>query len=541
MVDYNIGHTLSQIAQHQPNNTGLTCKHGNGYKSHTFKELEQGVSAVSHALLSKGVGRGMRVMLMVKPSFEFICLAFALFRLGAVVILIDPGMGYKNLLRCIGSVQPEIFLGIPKAVLFRWLFPTPFATVRQTITIRPCKGLFADGHNNSDHNKPLSFPATTAPDEPAAIIFTTGSTGPPKGVCYEHGVFHAQLQLIRDYYKIGPGEVDQPAFPLFALFSIGLGARAVIPDMDPARPARVNPKKFIHSINQFGVTYSFGSPAIWNVVSNYSLQNQITMPSLKKILMAGAPIAGELVERMRAILPTDAEIHTPYGATECLPLTSISGTEILADTWPQTKEGKGTCVGRPLPGNRINIVPISESPIPTWRNNLLPTGEIGEIVAQAPVATRQYHNNDHENRLAKIRDGKSFWHRMGDIGYLDVMGRLWVCGRKAHRVQTSSGTMFTLTCEAIFNQHPAVLRSALVGVGPSKAQQPVIIVELTQKDVDQEVLLKELADIASQHQLTWGIHHFLIHKKFPTDIRHNAKIFREKLANWAAKKVTAKC
>jgi len=537
MDDYNISRTLGQSANQYPDRIGLTSKIGNRYQHHTFQQLERMVNALCHGLHTQGVERNMRVMLMTRPSLEFVCLAFALFRMGAVVILIDPGMGYKNLRRCIGSVKPEILLGTPKALLFRNLSPGPFQTVRRTILIHPRIGFFPATTSKQAFEHPFSV-VPSGPTDQAAIIFTTGSTGPPKGVCYEHGVFHAQLRFIRDYYKIGPEDIDQPAFPLFALFSTGLGARAVIPDMDPTRPARVNPEKFIRSINEFGVTYSFGSPAIWNVVSRYCLNHKIKLPTLKKVLMAGAPIPGDLIGRVRDILPTDAEIHTPYGATECLPLTSITGSEIWTDTWSQTQTGRGTCVGQPLPGNKVRIIPASDKPIAEFKtDHTLATGEIGEIIAQGPVATRQYDNNAHENRLAKIKDHPDFWHRMGDMGYLDDTGRLWVCGRKAHRVMTANGPLFTLCCEAIFNRHPAVFRSALVGLGEPPAQLPVIIVELADPNVDHPALLRELEKMAAANPLTSGIVHFLIHPAFPTDIRHNAKIFREKLSVWAARKI----
>jgi acyl-coenzyme A synthetase/AMP-(fatty) acid ligase len=376
------------------------------------------------------------------------------------------------------------------------------------------------------------------PDDLAAILFTTGSTGPPKGVRYEHSIFQAQLRLIREYYGIGPEDIDQPAFPLFALFSTGLGACSVIPEMNPAKPALVDPARFISTIKKNNVTYSFGSPAIWNVVSRYCQEHTITLPSVKNILMAGAPVSGELLAKTVSILPDDAEIHTPYGATESLPIASITAREILADTWEQTKTGKGVCVGTPLPSIDIKIIETTEKPIEKWDASLqLPNYAIGEIVVTGSVVTRAYDNNDRENHLAKIADDEKFWHRMGDLGYFDKKGRLWFCGRKGHRVRTSTGTMYTVCCEALFNEHPAVFRSALVGVGPTGKQIPVMLVELSDKNIKQETVLHDLQHIAQQNELTRSIEYFFVHPDFPVDIRHNAKIFREKLAIWAAGKM----
>ena len=536
----NIAETLDQVALRQGERIGLVeVKSG---RSLTFAELSRRSSAYARYLAGNGVRPGDRTMLMVRPSADFICLTFALFKLGAPVILIDPGMGYANLLRCIEGVRPQAMIGIPQAMVFAGLFRGPFASVERRFCCGFSAGLFGPDIRRAIDDGPDAFPChSPSDDDLAAIIFTTGSTGPPKGVRFEHSIFAAQLRLVREYYGITGDDVDQPAFPLFALFSTAIGARAVIPDMDPTRPARVDPRKFVASIMAHQVSYSFGSPAIWNVVSRYCVSNGIVLKSLKKVLMAGAPVPGDLLERVRAILSEGAVIHTPYGATESLPIVSIEGEEVLSSTWPLSKQGKGTCVGRALPGIEIRVIRLVDRELPDFSSvEELPPGEIGEIIVRGDVVTRAYENNDRETRMAKIRDGRRFWHRMGDAGYLDGEGRLWFCGRKAHRVMTAGGTMFTIPCEAVVNEHPDVYRSALVGI-PSDAgsgiREPVMIVEPHRGVQSKARILQEVREIAGRHPLTREIRHFLLHDDFPVDIRHNAKIFREKLAVWAERKV----
>jgi acyl-CoA synthetase (AMP-forming)/AMP-acid ligase II len=542
MTDCNIATALHRTAATQADQIGLVALDGTQWRQWTFAELRDSSDGFASALHAERVRKGDRVMLMVRPSMEFICLTFALFQLGAVAILIDPGMGYKNLLRCIGSVRPDILIGIPKAILFSRIFRGPFATVRKRLVVG--RAWWLRGRSlvplRGQKNAPPRYQANES--DSAAIIFTTGSTGPPKGVAYTHGIFHAQLGLIREYYGIGPGDVDQPGFPLFGLFAAGLGAKAVIPDMDPTRPAQVDPERFVRTLLEHQVTYSFGSPAIWNVVSRYCLEHNRVLP-VTKVLMAGAPVSGHLVERVQRILPEEAQIFTPYGATESLPVASIEGREIVRETWPLTRTGHGACVGRALPGVEIRIIEPVEGPIGSWSEvRQLGVGEIGEIVVRGPVVTRAYADNEQETRLAKIGDGSGFWHRMGDMGCLDDQGRLWFCGRKAHRVLTARGMLYTISCEAIFNEHPQVRRAALVGLGdcPHK-QTPVIVVEPAGSVGDPERLFAELRDLARANPLTEQIEHFLIHRSFPVDIRHNAKIFREKLAAWAAKRVQLPC
>jgi len=538
-LNYNIAHTLTESAGILGDRIGLI--EASSGREFSFAELDRKSDSYAHLLTQKGFQAGERVMLMVKPSADFICLTFALFKIGAPVILIDPGMGYKNLLRCIAGVNPIGFIGIPKAHLFRVLFRKVFESVKNSVCCGNSFGIFGPdilSVSSTDLGKYQAYSAKK--DDLAAIIFTTGSTGPPKGVRYEHSIFKAQLNLIRDYYGIGPGQVDQPAFPLFALFSTALGATAVIPDMDPTRPAKINPETFIRSIEKYNVSYSFGSPAIWNVVSNYCNQSDHRLKTLKKVLMAGAPVSGKLIAGMQRVLSPDASIHTPYGATESLPIVSIDGKEITESTWPQTMQGMGTCVGRPLPGISIAILPTSDAIIDSLtQEDFLMPGEIGEIIVSGAVVTKGYENNDRENRLAKIPDGSSFWHRMGDVGYLDTIGRLWFCGRRAHRVivQSNRGdiTYYTVPCEAIYNNHPDVFRSALVGVAAKDNRiVPVIIVEPEKEShISESRLITEVTELGGKFSLTKNITHYLIHKDFPVDIRHNAKIFREKLAIWA--------
>jgi acyl-CoA synthetase (AMP-forming)/AMP-acid ligase II len=542
----NIAAALVSAAQQTPERVALVDRAGSGGRHTTFAALLALVARHAEFLRDQGIGPGDRVMLMVRPSLEFISLAFALFSLGSVVILIDPGMGYRNLLRCIGAVQPSALVAIPQGQLFSRIFRQPFRTVRRRVCVGSAWGLLGVELPGADHQHREVTIAPTQETDLAAIIFTTGSTGPPKGVQYQHRIFAAQLTQIKEYYGIGPGEIDQPAFPLFALFSIALGATAMIPIMDPTRPAQVDPEKFIRTITDYQVTYSFGSPAIWNRISRYGKERGLTLASLNKVLMAGAPVSGELIARLQGILPPRAEIHIPYGATEALPIVSITGREVLAETWTLTCKGQGACVGRPLPGIEVRVIAIAPGEITASAATMqpLPAGEVGEIIVRGPVVTASYDHNANENRLAKIADGEGFWHRMGDLGYLDHSGRLWFCGRKAHRVITPRGPLYTICCEAIFNNHPLVSRSALVGVEermPARAEgrgpgtmRPVVIVELKATIQEPRQLFAELRQLALSHDHTKEIEHFLIHPSFPVDIRHNAKIFREKLAVWAA-------
>jgi len=372
-------------------------------------------------------------------------------------------------------------------------------------------------------------------------LFTTGSTGPAKGAVYTHGNFDAQLRHIKTHLGLSMEEIDLSTFPLFALFWPPLGITSVIPDMDPTKPARVNSKKIIEAILDQGVTNMFASPALLNRVGEYGKKRNIILPSLKRVISAGAPVSPSIVEKFASMLGENAQIHTPYGATEAVPIISITSNEILTETRKFSEKGYGICIGRPINDLKIRIIKISDDPIQMWSDDILvEDGEMGEITVAGDLVTRKYFEKPEADAKAKIEDKDSFWHRMGDVGWTDSKGRIWFCGRKSHRVVTKENTLFTIPSEAIFNNHPQVFRSALVGIGPHNQQKPVICIELkrSRHKINKKDLKKELLELADQNEMTKDIKTILFHKSFPVDIRHNSKIFREKLARWAEKKLS---
>ena len=547
----NIARTLSESAQRTPYQRAVVFPAGRDaagrvtYSHLTFAQLDQESDRLARGLRQLGVEREMRLVLMVRPSLEFIALTFAIFKAGAVAVLIDPGMGRTGIFRCLDEVEPHGFIAIPVVQAIRRLYARRFRSAKLNVTVggRARWGTVSYAQLLGPAWEPIEIARTESRD-PAAIIFTSGSTGPPKGVLYEHGMFAAQVELLREFYNIQPGEIDLPGFPLFALFNSAMGVTTVIPDMDPTRPAEVDPVKIQEAIENHGVTQAFGSPAIWNRVGRDAERRGLRFPTLKRVLSAGAPVPIHVLERMqRALAGADADIYTPYGATEALPICSIGGKQVLSTTAAKTRKGAGTCVGRTFPHVSVRIIEITEGPIPSIDDaRMLPANEIGEIIVQGPSVTREYYRRPEATRLAKIPDGDGFWHRMGDVGYLDEEGNLWFCGRKAHLVESEYGRHFTIPCEAIFNEHPRVFRSALVGVGERPVQRPVIIIEpeageFPRSAADRARFESELLALAEANPLTQHIRTVLFHPSLPVDIRHNVKIFREKLAPWAAKQL----
>jgi acyl-CoA synthetase (AMP-forming)/AMP-acid ligase II len=457
---------------------------------------------------------------------------------------VDPGIDRRALRQCLDEAQPHAFVGIPLAHLARTLLGwARSARLRVTTGKRAWLAdvTLADIEARGADAGPQLAP--TAPDEPAAVLFTSGSTGVPKGVLYRHRHFVAQIEMLRQAFALEPGGVDLPTFPPFALFDPALGLTSVIPDMDPTRPAHADPRKLHDAIARFGVDQLFGSPALMQVLAAHGAP----LPSLRRVTAAGAPVPADVVAQLRALLPESAQFWTPYGATECLPVAVIEGRE-LESTRQATEHGAGTCVGRPVAGNTVRVIGISDDALPQWRDDLVVRpNQVGEITVAGPTATDEYFNRPQATALAKMRevlaDGSvRIVHRMGDLGYFDEEGRLWFCGRKSHRVLTEQGGLYTEQVEPVFNVHGDVVRTALVGVGPRGAQRPVLVVELRRGvGVAQHERIRDgLIRLGEGFVHTARVQTVLFHPKLPVDIRHNAKIGREALAAWAATRLKGK-
>ncbi|MBI3296864.1 MAG: AMP-binding protein [Elusimicrobia bacterium] len=532
----NIAQRLSEMARARPDAPAMVFLAGG--RTMSFRELDEDCGRVARGLASFGVRRGMRAAVLVKPGPDFFALAFALFRLGAVPVLIDPGLGREGLGRCLEEAAPEVFIAIPTAHAARLLFGWAKDSVKLTLMAGPSvsPGMTTLEELRRRDAEPLA-PVETAPEDPAAVLFTSGSTGAPKGVVYSHGNFSAQVDLLRARFGIEPGEVDLATFPLFALFDPALGMTAVIPEMDFTQPGSVLSANILGPIRRYGVTNLFGSPALLDRVSRGAAG--VRLPSLKRVLSAGAPVSPKILKRFSSLLTGDAQIHTPYGATEALPVCSISSREVLGETAADAAKGRGTCVGRPLDGVELSVISITDAAVPEWSEALrAAAGAVGEFVVRGPQVTLSYHGRPDADAAAKIRfpDG-SIGHRMGDLGRLDASGRAWFCGRKSQRVETVKGPLFTDCVEGIFNAHPRVRRSALVGVGVPGAQRPVLIVELEEGNKPSKALSDELLELGARYPDSKCLETVLFHASLPVDVRHNAKIRREVLAGWAASRL----
>lgn len=573
--DANICRHLKQAAHDIPHHLAVAVQSAKGaavanlrYSELDFLSLDRQSDVIAFALNAHGITRGMKAVLMVTPSLDFFALTFALFKAGIIPILVDPGMGIKNLKQCFAEAAPDAFIGIPKAHIARRLFGWGKGTIKILLNVDGGKTGFAANLNSmatgamslstllqntlaqsSAQKSPYPM-VLLKPNEMAAILFTSGSTGTPKGVVYSHAMFEAQIQALKNDYGICHGERDLATFPLFSLFGPALGMASIVPEMDASKPITANPEFLFAAIEQYQCSNIFVNPALLERLGRAGEQKQHTLPSVKRVISAGAPATIASIARFSKMLSDGVPVLNSYGATESLPISMIASDALFATT-EMTDNGAGICVGHAIDGVSIGIIGISEAVIPEWDDALLlKNGEIGEIIVQGPMVSQSYYQYDSQRdnqrdsatAMAKIWDpvANCVRHRMGDLGYLDDQGRLWMCGRKAHRVDATHKGKFakryySIPCERIFNTHPNVKRSALVGVKVANEITPLICIELDTSLVcnKSQQLYQELTTLAEQFHQTQGIKRFLIHPDFPVDVRHNAKIFREKLAVWA--------
>lgn len=506
----------------------------------TYKELQTEIDQYVSGLLKIGVRKGDKVLLLVKPGPLMFIITFSLFRIAAIPVMIDPGMGANAMEKVLSKLDIDVFIGEPKAHLLRIFYPSTFKSVKHFVCTRklfliPTLSVYSLRSQNCEASNAVS----TKSSDDAAIFFTSGSTGPAKAVLYKNSMLHSQIEILRDHFGYKADEVDCVTFPLTGLLVMCLGLSIVFADMNMTKPSTLKPKLLVQNINDYNCSHLFCSPMVLRKLAEYGNANNIKLPSLKRVMTAGAIVPPDLIQSIINLLSSDAEIHTPYGATEALPVTDITGKELLNMYSDDSVFSEGICIGYPIEGIEIRIIRISDEEIPDYgKIDELISNEIGEIIVNGSVVTQEYLITENP-RMSKIWDDQinNYWHRMGDLGRKDAEGRIWYYGRKSQRVITNYRTLYTIPVEAIFNGHPEVFRSALVGVSNhnNEFKRPVICIQ-PYKEIGKKWkkhIISELIQLAKENDI--NIDKFIFTKDFPVDPRHNAKIYREKLAQWAQK------
>jgi acyl-CoA synthetase (AMP-forming)/AMP-acid ligase II/pimeloyl-ACP methyl ester carboxylesterase len=514
-----LGHPRSTTASDEP--SSLASGHG-GFGNRTavaepggvtvdFDEFDRRVASAATALLDVGVQPGQRVALMIPPGVDLAVVLYACWRIGAVIVLVDAGLGPRGMSAAVASANPDHLVGIPRAIAAARVLRWP----GRRIGVTTITGSTASGG---------STPPPPHRDDPAAVVFTSGATGPSKGVAYAHRQLEAQRDALVDLYGITGDDRLVAAFAPFALYGPAIGIPSIVPDMDVTAPGSLTAEALGDAAVAIDATMVFASPAaLANVVrtaDGLTDEHRRAFRRVRLLLSAGAPVRESLLRSAAALFP-NAQAHTPYGMTECLPVADID-LEGLADSG--SAGGDGVCVGRPVRGVDVVIHPLDALGRPTGA----PTtnaGVIGEVVVRAPHARSGYDRLWHTGFAASPDPG---WHATGDVGHLDTAGRLWIGGRIGHVISTPSGPVTPVSREHAIEGLDGVTAAAVVGVGPAGSQQIVAVVEGTDTRVADHDLTRRVREIAGS-----DIAAVLEVPRLPVDRRHNSKVDRTLLAGWA--------
>lgn len=512
------------------------------YAHYNYRALRQMITKYERGLTTLGLSPGDKVLMLVPGGEEFLMLSYAVMARGAIPFYLDPGMGRDNLIRCIGEIDPDVLIGSPKAHLLRMLKRKTFERLKFHIVAS--EWVYGLGPNLSFLKKFAANPLPQVTTSPIALVaFTSGGTGRPKGVIYTNEMIEEQLRIFRDVFGFEAGKKDLPLLPIFSLFQLASGVCSVFPPMDAGKPLAIDPLKVVQIINDLGIHYSFGSPTLWNKIAEYCTRTRSKLPSIEKIMMAGAPVPRLTMTRLKEVVE-HGELFTPYGATEALPVTIVSSEEVFHDPQVRAQSGElGTLVGRAIPGVTMKVIRSVDGPIHSFEDveELAPC-EIGEVIVSGKNISTSYLSRPDGTDSGKIPNGGSIWHRMGDMGYLDQAGNLYFCGRRMHMVVWQSQRYYSVPVERIFNVHPKVRRSALISFGVNN--QAAIVIEpfphyWPESDGIRQEFERELLSLAEADPLTKSIRKIFFHRSFPVDARHNAKIFRDRLSQWATESMKA--
>jgi acyl-CoA synthetase (AMP-forming)/AMP-acid ligase II/pimeloyl-ACP methyl ester carboxylesterase len=479
---------------------------------------------VSHAVFAERVGRavaglraagvepGDRVAVLVPPSVDLLAVIYACWRIGAVTVVADRGLGLRGLGAAVRSARVRHVVGPRQALAasrtLRW------APRANTISLRSLRGAPPSA---------LADPADPAlpspgPDMPAAVVFTSGATGPAKGVRYTHRQLCAQRDAIRSVYDIQPTDRFVAAFAPFAVFGPALGIVTGLADMDVTAPATLTASALEDACRRIEATMVFAAPAALANVLRTATGPTPATAAVRLVLSAGAPVPMATLEAMATRCP-NASLHTPYGMTEVLPVADESLVQRRA-----VGRGRGVCVGHPVHGCDVRIVPMD----PDDGLHVLHTGGTGEVLVRAPWMSTGYDRLFlTEQRARPVIDGAE-WHRTGDVGHLDASGNLWIEGRVVHVIRTAAGPVTPVPLEVAVEALPGVRRAAAVGVGPAGVQQVVIVLE--PEDGDEGEASGELADAVRRSVAPHSVSAVWMVGDLPVDIRHNSKIDRAAVA-----------
>ena len=502
----------------------------------SWAALHRRVERLAAGLAASGVRPGQRVGLLVEPSADLTAAVYAVWRAGAVIVVADKGLGLRGMRRALRSAAVDHVVCSTAGLAAARLMGLPasrIATGSVRAVPRRVLGAVSTLQQLEDAGRDAPAPVVPSGDADCAVLFTSGATGPAKGVVYTRRQAAAQLALVRATYRLTAEDRLVAAFAPFALLGPALGIGTAVPDIDITAPGSLTATDLAAAVSAVGATVVFASPAALRRVvataSDLTAGQRSALGGVRLLMSAGAPVPASLLESLREVLPS-AESHTPYGMTEALPVTDVSAAEVAA-----AGSGEGVCVGRPLAGVDVRVSPLGPDGAADGELTDTP-GVTGEVCVRAPHVKDRYDALWATERAASRPAG---WHRTGDVGHLDAAGRLWIEGRLPHVVTTADGPVTPVGIEQRAEQVPGVSAAAAVGVGPPGGQVVVVVVvpDRTGGRRSSRRLRVAGPDLADAVRAAAGVDvaAVLVAPRLPVDIRHQSKVDRRRVAQQASR------
>ena len=498
---------LDELALNNPDGDAIVEPAGKGtWRRVSWQMLHRKVELLARGLAGRGIARGDRVAVLITPGADLVAAVYACWRIGATVVVVDAALGVRGIRRALRSARPGHIIAIPKAV------PVVKGLGAHVIPSRHLARIAAEGER-------LPVPPHAHDEDEAIVVFTSGSTGPAKGVVYRHAQVQRTRDMLAGHYAITEDDALVAAFAPWAVLGPALGIPSVIPDMDVTRPATLTAKALGSAVRAVDGTLMWGSPAALRAVlmTRDGLPDGSALSSLRLVLGAGAPVSREILQGMKELCP-QADVRTPYGMTEVLPVCDVSLDEIL-----DAGDGPGVLVGAPIDGVDVRISSVDRDGLATGPLSDAPF-IMGEVAVHAHHAKDRYDALWATQRRSSREPG---WHRTGDVGEIDEWGRLWIGGRLSHVITATSGPVAPVAIEQRVGGLAGVQQAAAVGVGPVGTQQVVVILQ-----TDREVNLALIDEVRSVAGVQVAA--VLARADLPVDIRHRSKVDRTALATWAA-------
>jgi acyl-CoA synthetase (AMP-forming)/AMP-acid ligase II/pimeloyl-ACP methyl ester carboxylesterase len=524
------GHPWSALTDRADDDSPAVVEVGGG--TVTWAQLHRRVEALAAGLAAAGVRPGHRVALLVEPSADLTAAVYAVWRAGAVIVVADKGLGLRGMRRALRSAGVDAVIGSGQGLAAARVMRLPGTRIAAGLPAAAARALGA-AHTLGEletRGRTAAAPAEGGADADCAVLFTSGATGPAKGVVYTQRQALAQLDLVRSTYRLTAEDRLVAAFAPFAILGPALGIGSAVPDIDVTAPGSLTAAKLADAAAAVGGTVVFASPAALRRVvataGDLSAEQRTALGRVRLLMSAGAPVPLSLLQALRAVLPA-AEAHTPYGMTEALPVTDTHAAEIEA-----AGSGDGVCVGRPLRGVEVRVSPLTALGDADGPLTDAP-GTTGEVCVRAPHVKDRYDALWATERASSRDPG---WHRTGDVGHLDAAGRLWIEGRLPHVVATADGVVTPIGIEQRIEALDAVPAAAAVGVGPAGAQVVVAVVVPSSGAPRRGVALAD-ADLADAVRTAAGVEiaAVLVTGRLPVDIRHQSKVDRREVARRAAR------